>query len=64
MAEAVGTAVGKHRVEANQRNFITAISHALWWEIAALVFVFFLSFLLPQRPRSEKELAEAGVAAA
>jgi hypothetical protein len=63
MAEAVGVAVGKYAVEANHRNFITAITRALMWEIGALVLVFFLSFLLPQRPRSEKELAEAGVAA-
>ncbi len=64
MAQAVGASVSKHALEANQRNFTAAITGALKWEIAALVFVFFLSFLLPRRPRSEKELAEAGVAVA
>ncbi|HVY20717.1 MAG TPA: MFS transporter [Bauldia sp.] len=64
IAKIVGDAVGKRALEANQRNFTTAISRALEWEIGALVFVFFLSFLLPRRPRDEKELAAAGVAAA
>jgi MFS family permease len=64
MAQAVGDAVGKRALEANQRNFTASISRALVWEIGALVVVFFLSFLLPPRPRSEKEFAEAGVAAA
>ncbi|MEJ0012068.1 MAG: MFS transporter [Bauldia sp.] len=64
MAEAAGAAVGKHALEANQRNFTASITGALMWEIGALIFVFFLSFLLPRRPRSEKELAEAGVAVA
>lgn len=64
LAKAVGAAVGKHALEANQRNFTSAITGALKWEIGALFVVFLLSFLLPRRPRSEKELAEAGVAAA
>lgn len=62
LAQAVGAAVGKRALEANQRNFTSAITGALTWEIGALIFVFFLSFLLPRWPRSEKELAEAGVA--
>jgi hypothetical protein len=63
-AKAVGSAVAKHAVEANQRNFTTAITRTLEWQIAAMAIVFLLSFLLPRRPRSEEELAAAGVAAA
>jgi EmrB/QacA subfamily drug resistance transporter len=64
MAKAVGAAVAEHGLEANQRNFTASLTRTLEWEIAALVAVFLLSFSLPSRPRSEEELAAAGVAAA
>ena len=48
------TARGK---EANQRNFTDAVENTLIWEIVALGFVYCLTFLLPQRPRSKAELA-------
>jgi EmrB/QacA subfamily drug resistance transporter len=64
MAQAVGTAIAKHAKEANQRNFTRSITRTLLWEIGALVLIFFLTLLLPRRPRSDADLAEAGVAAA
>ena len=64
MAAAVGAAIAKRALEANQRNFTTAITRTLLWQIGALVVIFFLSFLLPRRPRPEAELAAAGVATA
>jgi EmrB/QacA subfamily drug resistance transporter len=64
LAKAVNTAVAKHAIEANQRNFTTSITWTLAWEIAAMALVFLLSFLLPRTPRSEEDLAAAGVAAA
>ena len=64
LAAAISAAIAKHATEANRRNFSVAIERTLWWEIGALVVIFFLSFLLPRRPRPDAELAEAGVAAA
>jgi EmrB/QacA subfamily drug resistance transporter len=64
VAAAIGTVMARHSRDVVARNFAAAIDRTLMWEIAALVLVFFLSFLLPRRPRSEEELAAAGVAAA
>jgi EmrB/QacA subfamily drug resistance transporter len=61
---AITTAIGNRAREANQRNFTTALERTLVWQIAALVLVFFLSFFLPPRPRTEAELAAAGAAPA
>jgi hypothetical protein len=64
VAKDVGDAIARHATEANQRNFITAMSHTFAWMIAALLIVFALTFLLPRRPRDEAELAAAGIAPA
>lgn len=64
MAEAVGLAIAKHAKDANQRNFTTAIERTLFWEVGALIVIFFLTFFLPRRPRAEADLAAAGVAVA
>jgi hypothetical protein len=40
-------------------NFTGSMQQALWWEVAVLAVVFFLTFMLPRRPRTEAELAEA-----
>jgi EmrB/QacA subfamily drug resistance transporter len=63
LAEAIGVVIAKHSKQAVARNFASAITWTLAWQIGALVLVFFLSFLLPRRPRSEAEMAAAGVAA-
>ncbi|CAN5368758.1 MFS transporter [soil metagenome] len=61
---AITTAIGTRAREANQRNFTAALERTMIWQIAALVLVFFLGFLLPPRPRPEAELAAAGAAPA
>ena len=63
LATALGNAVGKAAHDANEQNFLTAIERTLVWEIGALVVIFFLSFLLPRRPRNQADLAAAGVEA-
>ncbi len=63
LATAVGEVVARYSKEAVQRNFTTATTWTLVWEIAALVAVFLLTFLLPPKPRRREELAEAGVEA-
>ena len=64
LASAIGEAIAKGAHDANERNFVNAIEKTLLWEIGALVVVFFISFLLPRRPRNDVDLTEAGVAAA
>lgn len=44
---------------ANQRNFTASMERTVGWQIAALVVIFFLTFLLPRRPRTAEELARA-----
>ncbi len=63
LATRIGNAIAVRAKEANRHNFEVAMTNSLWWEIGALALVFFLTFLLPRRPRSEAELAIAGVAA-
>jgi hypothetical protein len=51
-------------MEANEHNFSRAMTLTILWQMGALVVIFFLSFLLPAKPRSREEmerLAEAGV---
>jgi EmrB/QacA subfamily drug resistance transporter len=62
VAGAVGEAIAARAAEANHRNFITAMTRTLLWMIGALAVIFFLSFLLPPRPRPQAELADAGIA--
>jgi hypothetical protein len=50
--------------EANQRNFSAALERTMLWQIAGLVLIALLSLALPRHPRSEAELAEAGIAPA
>lgn len=59
LAAKVGDVIAARAKEANQRNFTSSMERALWYEIVILVFIFFLTFLLPRHPRSEAELAEA-----
>ena len=63
LADSINALAQKYGAVANQRNFTASITRTLVWEIGALVVVFFLSFALPRRPRSEADLAAAGVAA-
>jgi hypothetical protein len=63
MAAAVAAAVVKAAHDANEANFITAIERTLRWEIAALVVIFLVSFLLPRWPRKQADLVAAGVEA-
>ncbi len=56
----VSAVISRYAKEANERNFVTAMTRSLRWEIGALTGVFFLSFLLPPRPRPRSEPAEAG----
>jgi hypothetical protein len=51
MAAAVGDAVAKAAHDANEQNFMTSIERTLTWEIAALAFVFVLTFFLPRWPK-------------
>jgi hypothetical protein len=50
--------------EANQRNFSLAMERTVLVQIGALVIVFFLSFLLPARPRSREEMEELAASGA
>ncbi|HEY5082117.1 MAG TPA: MFS transporter [Bauldia sp.] len=63
LAASVGDAIGKVAHDANANNFLTAIERTLLWEIGTLAVVFFLTFLLPPKPRNPEELAAAGVEA-
>ncbi len=63
LAQAIGTLAQHYGAIANQRNFTSSITQTLYWQIGAMVVIFLLSFLLPRRPRSEADLAAAGVAA-
>jgi hypothetical protein len=57
LAARVGAAIEKHARDANQRNFTSSMVRTLLWQIAALALIFFLTFLLPPKPRTEEELA-------
>jgi EmrB/QacA subfamily drug resistance transporter len=46
--------------EANQRTFTGALERTLGWEIAALLALFFVTFLLPRQPLSREELEATG----
>jgi EmrB/QacA subfamily drug resistance transporter len=59
LAAKVGDIMTARAKEANQVNFTGSLQHALWWEVAVLAVVFFLTFMLPRRPRTEAELAQA-----
>jgi hypothetical protein len=50
---AVESALAVRGKEANQRNFTTAFVRTLWYEIAALLFVCLLTFLLPRYARPQ-----------
>ncbi len=43
-------------MEANARNFTRTIERTIAYQIATLVVIFFLSFLLPAHPRSREEM--------
>jgi EmrB/QacA subfamily drug resistance transporter len=58
IAEKVANALKSHGLEANQRNFLNAMEQTILWQVAALVVIFFLSFLLPAHPRSREEMEE------
>lgn len=57
LAKKVGAVIEKYAKEANQHNFTGSLVRTLLWQIAALVVIFFLTFLLPPKPRTEEELA-------
>ena len=56
MAQKVGDALKARGVEANELNFLNAIEKTLMYQVAALIVIFFLSFLLPAHPRSREEM--------
>jgi hypothetical protein len=37
-------------------NFINAMEQTLIYQVAALIVIFFLSFMLPAHPRSREEM--------
>ncbi len=55
---AIRKALQARGLEANQRNFTRTMERTLLSQMAVLVLVFFLSFLLPPRPRSREEMAK------
>jgi len=57
LAKKVGAVIETYAKEANQHNFTGSLVRTLLWQIAALVVIFFLTFLLPPKPRTEEELA-------
>jgi hypothetical protein len=57
LAAKVGAVIDTQARAANQRNFTSSLTRTLLWEIGALFFIFFLTFLLPPKPRTEEELA-------
>jgi hypothetical protein len=63
--QAIREALEARGLEANRRNFISAIEWTLVFQIVALAVIFFLTFLLPARPRSKEEMeklaAEGGI---
>ena len=61
LAAKIGTIVGRYARQASQRNFSAAMSRTLVWQVAALLLVSFLTFLLPPQPKRREDLAEAGV---
>lgn len=58
MAQKVGDALKARGLEANHLNFLSAMEKTLLYQAGALVVIFFLSFLLPMRPRSREEMEE------
>jgi hypothetical protein len=56
LAGKVGEVLKKHGLSANERNFTASMEHTLYWQMAALVVIFLLSFLLPAQPRSREEM--------
>ena len=59
-AQKIGDALKARGLEANQRNFSAAMEKTLLYQVAALIAIFFLSFLLPAHPRSREEMEELG----
>jgi EmrB/QacA subfamily drug resistance transporter len=59
LAKKVGDAIASSAAVANQRNFTRSMERTLYWQIGALVVIFFLTFMLPKRPLTEEELARA-----
>ena len=55
-AQKIGDVLKTRGLEANQRNFSNAMEKTVLWQVAALVAIFFLSFLLPAHPRSREEM--------
>jgi hypothetical protein len=53
---AVSTALEVRAKEANQRNFTNAFVYTLWYEIAALLIICLLTFLLPRQVRHLEEV--------
>ncbi len=66
-ASATRAALETHGREASRLNFLSAMKRTVVWQVAALGVIFFLTFLLPARPRSREEMeeiaAEGGVLA-
>jgi EmrB/QacA subfamily drug resistance transporter len=58
IAEKVAAALKSRGLEANQLNFLNAMERTILWQVAALIVIFFLSFLLPAHPRSREEMEE------
>jgi hypothetical protein len=56
MPAAVTAALDKHGQVANQRNFTAAFVNTLWYEIAALLVIFLLTFFLPRHVRLDQDV--------
>ncbi len=61
LATKVGSIIARNAREASHRNFSAAMTQTLIWQVAALLIVSLLTFLLPPKPRRREELAEAGL---
>ena len=57
-AAKIGDALKARGIEANELNFINAMEQTLIYQVAALIVIFFLSFMLPAHPRSREEMEE------
>ncbi len=60
LAARIGDIIAGAAREASQRNFSAAMSRTLVWQVAALLLVSLLTFLLPPQPKRREDLAEAG----
>ena len=61
LAAKVGNVVARHAQQATQRDFSASMARTLVWEMAGLLVISLLTFLLPSKPKRLEELPGAGV---